>query len=75
MLSSTNSSNRGPNKEKITIIWFDCQIGVDQNANITVERLRQINDYLLFHKDLDECINEIKSIKHERILLITCGSQ
>ncbi|CAF1288847.1 unnamed protein product [Rotaria sordida] len=75
MLSSTNSLSRGPNKESITLIWFDHQIGTEKDTNIIIERLREINDYLLLHKDLNKCITEIKSIQNERVFLITCDSQ
>lgn len=75
MLSATNSLSRGPNKENTTLIWFDSQIGVDESTYTIIARLRQINDYLLVHKDLNECVTEIKSIKSETIFLITCGSQ
>lgn len=75
MLSTTNSLSRGPNKENTTLIWFDSQVGIDKSTDSIIARLRQINDYLLVYDNLNRCVTDIKSIKSERILLVTCGSQ
>ena len=40
-----------------------------------VERLRQINDYVLLYHDRDECMTGMQRIQNERILLVTCGPQ
>ncbi|UJR16983.1 hypothetical protein I4U23_003881 [Adineta vaga] len=66
--------HRTENKESITIIWFDPSIGSNNDTERTKTRLRQINDYVVYHTDLDVCITYIHSIDKENIFLITAGS-
>ena len=35
-----------------------------------VERLRQINNYVLLYQDRDECMTDMERIQNERILLV-----
>ena len=61
------------NKESSTLIWFDPTIGSNQDTEHTKQQLRSINDYVIFHTDLDECIRSIQSIDKEKVFLITSG--
>ena len=70
MLESTEG-----NKESITLIWFDPKIGSREETEMTKQQLREINDYVIFYTDLELCVNDIQSIKNEKILLITSGKQ
>ena len=63
------------NKESITLIWFDPNIGSREDTEHTKQRLRHINDYVIFHTDLDQCITFIQSIDKEKIFLITSGKK
>ena len=63
------------NKESITLIWFDPNIGKREDTQKTQEQLRQINDYVVFYVDLDLCISFIKEHEKENIFLITSGKQ
>jgi hypothetical protein len=63
------------NKENITVIWFDPNIGSREDTEKTKEQLRAINDYVIFLTDLDQCVTYIQSIDDEKILLITSGSK
>ncbi|CAF3309219.1 unnamed protein product [Rotaria socialis] len=64
-------SNDKKNKENITIIWFDLRIGSDEDTETVEERIRSINDFVIFITDLDECVKYIKSVEKEKIFLIT----
>ena len=61
------------NKESVTLIWFDSMTGGKTDTASTMKTLRAINDYVLFHTDLEQCISYIKSINNEKIFLITSG--
>ncbi|CAF3448056.1 unnamed protein product, partial [Rotaria sp. Silwood2] len=64
-------TNTKENKESITIVWFDFNIhSYNQTHNIN-ERLRQINDYVLYYNEIESCINYIHSINQDKIFLIT----
>jgi hypothetical protein len=65
----------GENKESITLLWFDPNIGSHQDTEKTKEQLRQINDYVKFYTDLELCVTYIQSIKSEKIFLITSGKR
>ena len=62
------------NKESTTLIWFDPRMEIAQDTDGTEQRLRQINDYVLFHENGDQCLMEAESIRCEKILLVVCGS-
>ncbi|CAF0815539.1 unnamed protein product [Rotaria sp. Silwood1] len=63
------------NKESITLIWFDPNIGSREDTEQTKQQLRLINDYVIFSTDLEQCITFIQSIDKEKIFLITSGSK
>ncbi|UJR17485.1 hypothetical protein I4U23_004380 [Adineta vaga] len=63
------------NKESITLLWFDRNIKLNlPDIQLTKNRLREINDYVLFFTELDECLQFIKSTKSEKIFLIVSGN-
>jgi tetratricopeptide (TPR) repeat protein len=63
------------NKESISLIWFDPNIGSREDTEQTKQQLRLINDYVIFRTDLEQCISLIQSINNEKIFLITSGSR
>ena len=63
------------NKESTTLLWFDPNIGSFEDTERTKENLRSINDFVIFHTNLDQCVAFIKSIEQEQIFLITSGSK
>jgi len=63
------------NKESTTLIWFDPNIGSQEDTKETKERLRRINDYVKFYTDVNQCITSIQSGNREKIFLITSGSK
>ncbi|CAF2242730.1 unnamed protein product [Rotaria magnacalcarata] len=62
--------NDKKNKESITIIWFDPRIGSDDDIEAAKERIRSMNDFVIFTTDLDECVKYIKLVETEKIFLI-----
>jgi hypothetical protein len=68
------STETRQNKENTTLIWFDPRTEVRQETDDTERRLRQINDYVLFHENGDQCVMDAESIRYEKILLVACGS-
>ncbi|CAF1276951.1 unnamed protein product [Rotaria magnacalcarata] len=64
------------NLEGITLIWYDANLNVNRRKKlrITKQHIRSINNCVIFHKDEQDCINTIKSISNEKILLVTSGS-
>ncbi|CAF1087918.1 unnamed protein product [Adineta ricciae] len=62
------------NKESITLIWFDPTIGSHEDHERTKQRLREINDYVVFHIELDPCIAYIQTISKEKVFLVTSGA-
>ncbi|CAF3622495.1 unnamed protein product [Adineta steineri] len=63
------------NKENITLIWFDPDIESHIDTETTIERLREINDYVLFYTELNQCRTRIQSIHNEKIFLIISDTQ
>ena len=63
------------NKESTTLIWFDPKIGSSEDNENTKQQLRSINDFVVFHANLDECAAFIQSTEKEKIFLITSGSK
>ncbi|CAF1450718.1 unnamed protein product, partial [Rotaria sordida] len=61
------------NLESIILIWYDSNIDKTNDTEETMNVLREINNCVVFHIDLQICINYIKSIKNEKIFLITSG--
>jgi tetratricopeptide (TPR) repeat protein len=63
------------NREGTTLLWFDPKIGSREDTEHTKQCLRHINDYVKFHKDLEQCVTFIQSREKEKIFLITSGSK
>ena len=63
------------NKESITLIWFDPNIGSREDIEQTKQELRRINDCVKFYTDLEQCITYIQSVQQEKIFLVTSGSR
>lgn len=61
------------NKENITLICFDSDLGIKVETADRMNILRAINDYVLVYNNMEECISYIKSVKNEKILLVTSG--
>jgi hypothetical protein len=60
------------NKELITIVYFDSK--PDENAGKRINMLQEINDYVLFYSNMDECINCLQLIKKEKFILVIAGN-
>jgi hypothetical protein len=63
------------NKESTTLIWFHPNIVSHDHTEQTKQQLRHINDYVIFHTDLQLCLTFIQSIDKEKIFLVTSGSK
>ncbi|CAF3322514.1 unnamed protein product [Rotaria socialis] len=63
------------NKEIITLVWFDPNIGSRDDTKLAMKRLREINDYVLFYTDVESCIVYINAVEKEKIFLVTSGSR
>ena len=68
------ASNENKNKEEITLIWYDKNIGVRDDTRKTIELLQQINDYVLICSNRETCIEKIGQIQKEKVFLILSGS-
>ncbi|CAF4604676.1 unnamed protein product [Rotaria socialis] len=68
-----NELLQSPNFEGITLIWYDPRLNTTEDTKQTAKELREINNYVIFHSDQLECIDFIKSIKDEKIFLVTSG--
>src|SRR4051812_46027735 len=66
--------DRKENKESITIVWFDSDIYLHNHTVDGNERLREINDYVLYYSELEPCINYMKSVDKDKIFLITSST-
>ena len=66
---------RGKNLESSTLLWFDPSMQMFEDGEKTQEDLRAINDHVLFHTDIAQCVLEMEKIDKEMIFLITSGSQ
>jgi hypothetical protein len=69
------TAKKDENKESTTLIWFDPSIGSHHDTQQTKQQLRSINNFVIFHTNLDECVTMIRSINKEKIFLITSGSK
>ncbi|CAF2658808.1 unnamed protein product [Rotaria sp. Silwood2] len=69
------SRNDGENKESITLIWFDPNIGLQEDIERTKQQLRLINDYVIFYGDLERFITFIQKTNKQKIFLVTSGSE
>ncbi|CAF1437659.1 unnamed protein product [Rotaria sordida] len=68
-------TNDDENKESITLIWFDPNIGSNEDPKKLKQTLGHINDYVVFASDREQCITFIESIHQEKIFLITSRSK
>jgi len=68
-------ASNAENKEITTLIWFDPNIGSREDTKITMKKLREINDYVVFHNELELCLTHIRSIANEKIFLVTSGAR
>ncbi len=59
------------NKESITLLCFDPNIGSRKYVEFTEQQLHLINNYVIFHKDPHQYITLIQSDSKEKIFLIT----
>ena len=66
--------DRIENKENLTLIWFDPNNELYDDKQYLEVKLRQINDYFIFHTELESCVSFIQSIIKEKIILIASGS-
>jgi hypothetical protein len=73
--SEVDLNSTDENKESTTLLWFDPKIGSHEDTKRTQEELRHINNYVIFHTDLDQCVRFIQSIEKEKIFLITSGAK
>jgi tetratricopeptide (TPR) repeat protein len=58
------------NKEEFRLIWLDANINDSTNSVLTQTVLLQLNPAAQFYTDSDRCIDLIKSIKDEQLLII-----
>ncbi|CAF0960711.1 unnamed protein product [Rotaria sordida] len=63
--------NRINNKEDITVIWCDSKIGSNDYVEQIKKQLRQINDFIVFHTQVESCISFIQSIHNEIVFFIS----
>ena len=66
----SESINRSENKENITLIWFDPDKKLNGDTTDLKKRLREINDYVIFHNELETCITYIQAVEKQKIILI-----
>ncbi|CAF1136741.1 unnamed protein product [Adineta steineri] len=62
------------NKEDIQLIWFDGNMNDSDDYLLTQTMLIELNSAVQFYCHFDRCLDLIKSIKDEKILLIVSGA-
>ena len=62
------------NKEDILLIWLDAHLDDSFDCLRSRLLLLELNPAVQFYTDVDHCVNLIKSIKHERVLLIVSSA-
>ncbi|CAM4951759.1 unnamed protein product [Rotaria socialis] len=72
-LTAVNNASSQRNLESITLIWYDPNIDETNGTKQTMNELREINNSVVFHTDLDACIGYIKNVTAEKIFLVTSG--
>ena len=70
---SSVTNNHNEYKESTMILWFDSHNGYDNYIEQTKNRLQQINAYVIIHTELELCLNFLRSMDKENIILITSG--
>ena len=58
------------NKEDILLVWLDAHLNDSSDCLRTRLLLLELNPAAQFYANVDRCVNLIKSIKDERVLLI-----
>ena len=61
------------NKENATLIWFDPVTNTTDDIEKIKEDIKNINNFVLYPTDITTCIDYMKSITEEKILLIISG--
>ena len=61
------------NKENVTLIWLDPKIGSNGDTNEAKKQLHKINNYVLFHTELESCLKSIQSFQDDKIFVIISG--
>ncbi|CAF0898613.1 unnamed protein product [Adineta steineri] len=62
------------NKEDIQLIWLDGNMNDSHDYLLTQSVLTELNPAVQFYSHFDRCLDFIKSIKYEQILLIVSGA-
>ncbi|CAF2687844.1 unnamed protein product [Rotaria sp. Silwood2] len=70
---SASTTTKDLNLESTRLIWYDSNIDTTNDTKKTMKEFYEINNFVVFHSDLESCINYIESIKNEKILLVTSG--
>ncbi|CAF1395234.1 unnamed protein product [Adineta steineri] len=66
-------SSVSKNFESITLLWNDQNIDKTEDTKRTMKKLREINDFVVFHTDTEECIAYAESVESEKIFIVTSG--
>ncbi|CAF0897422.1 unnamed protein product [Didymodactylos carnosus] len=69
----TTFPSAAKNLEGTTLLWCDPNIGKEKDTEKTMKELREINDYVIFHTDEDQCVEYIKTVTEEKIFLVISG--
>lgn len=74
-MTKTNLSNRRSyeierNLEDVTLIWCDPNIDHSSDSRHTQRSLRELNHYVQFYTNPQLCLEYIRSIRDERIILV-----
>ncbi|UJR17257.1 hypothetical protein I4U23_004152 [Adineta vaga] len=60
--------------ENIILVWFDPDNALSDVNTYFQMRLSHLNNWLIFHSELDSCMTFLKSIETEKLFLITSNS-
>ena len=74
-MTNNNQRNRRPydmerNLEDITLIWCDPNIDDSIDSQRTEKSLKELNNYVQFYTDPQLCLDFIRSIKDEQIIIV-----
>ncbi|CAF1358672.1 unnamed protein product [Adineta ricciae] len=73
-MGSTSDRSSEQNKENISLIWFDPSLNEESTVAETIRTLRLINDYVVIHTNIEECVSYMKMVTNEKILLVASGT-
>ncbi|CAF1022322.1 unnamed protein product [Adineta steineri] len=62
------------NKEDIQLIWLDGNMNDSHDYLLTQSMLTELNSAVQFYSHFDQCLDFIKSVKHEQIFLVVSGA-